>query len=109
MPSLTEAQKTTCDYVYETLMPRLGVSLYAPGDDVVYESKDGNDEWRIRSHWFDPESEDPTRLPLLEVVATCVTMGNGKWKSKHYWFYRPKTGCDNHPEYKGWRVHAWVG
>lgn len=105
--TLTQTAKETCDYVYDRLLPHLGVSLYVPGEDVVHEVKDGDDAWRIRSHWFDPESEDPTRLPLLEVVVTRTYKHHGK--NLHYWFYRPGTGCDNHPEYKGWRVHAWIG
>jgi hypothetical protein len=104
---LTAAQKENCSYVVAYLLPRL-TNLDAPAGDQVYEVDDGGKHWRIRSHWFDPESTDPTRPPLLEVVVTCVLPERGK--SVHYWFYRPGTGNDCHPEYAAtWRVHAWVG
>lgn len=82
-------------------MPHL-TNLDVPSDEQIYEAG----PWRIRSHWFDPDSTDPAKPPLLEV--SLVRIGeNGK--DIHYWFYRPGKGCDIYPEYNGWRVHAWIG
>lgn len=106
---LTETQKANCSYVLAYLLPRL-TTLNAPHHgDEVYEVEDEGKQWRIRSHWFDPDSTDPQKPPMLEVTVTCVLPERGK--SVHYWFYRSGSGNDVHPEYAGtgWRVHAWVG
>lgn len=104
---LTETQKEMADFAIREFFPHLS-NLDRPGPNEVYERTDDlGDTWRVRTHWFDPESTDPQKPPLLEVTVTLTS--NTRGKKFHAWFYRPKTGNDIHPEYNGWRVHAWVG
>jgi hypothetical protein len=105
MHTLTTAQKANCSYVYSELMPKVAEALVAPTEeDKVYETLQDDGKWRIRVHWFPSTLDHP---PLLEVSVTRTDPTKGK--TLHYWFYLPNTGCDTHPPYGAWRVHAWVG
>lgn len=102
MAPLTQAQKDNCSYAVAYLFPRLAHLLTPTDEDETYEKGD----WRVRSHWFDPHSEDPARPPMLEVT---LTRKDANGKNLQYWFYRKDSGNDKYPEYAGWRVHAWIG
>ena len=106
MPALTftDARKLYCDYVCEKLVG-FGDYLTTPNSEpMVHEETDENGgTWRIRAYWFDPESTDPARPPMLEVFARKHSASKEIRFSA--WFYRPGNGNNCHPEYKGWRVH----
>lgn len=107
---LTEQQQEWADYAIRELFPHLSY-LTTDGPDEVYERAYENDTWRVRSHWFpeNPDHPDPTMRPTMLEVSVVLTDHRRGGKKFHAWFYRPGTGNDVHPEYNGWRVHAWVG
>ena len=107
---LSPDQEEFVEFIIREFFPHLK-HLTEEGPDEVYErNHTPGAKWRVRSHWFPANPDHPSetmRPPMLEVSVTVSSPERGK--SKHYWFYRPGTGNDIHPEVNGWRVHAWVG
>jgi hypothetical protein len=102
---LTKEQKLYCDIVNQKLFTEFGDYLTNPSQEArVHEWTDANGgNWRIRAYWFDPESTDPARPPMLEVFAR--NHSYDRVVRFAAWFYQPGNGNECHPEYEGWRVH----